>query len=305
MKVTIVGATGLIGRRLTAALTARGDAVLALSRSGDEVAGAQAMTWDPARAPMPIAAVEGADALVNLAGAPIADGRWTDERRRRLRQSRVMTTARIVAALSADKGPRTLVSASAVGYYGGRGEERLEETAEPGDGFLPDLCREWEAAALAAEIHGVRTVLLRTGVVLAREGGALPRLVTPTKLLLGGPLGGGRQWVPWIHADDEVGLILHALDSEWVRGPLNGSAPEPVRQRDLARAVGRAVGRPAVTPTPGLALRLLFGDMAQVLLEGQRAVPAAALAQGYRFRHEDLDEALLVELGGLGPRKDR
>lgn len=296
MKVAIVGATGLIGRRLVAALTGRGDEVLALSRSGKQVAGAQAMAWDPATSPVPPAALDGADAVVNLAGEPLADGRWTDARRARIRDSRIATTARIVAALSAENAPRTLVNASAVGYYGDRGDERLAEGAAPGSGFLAQLCREWEAAALAAEAVGVRVVLVRTGFVLAGEGGALPKIVTPTKLLLGGPLGSGRQWVPWIHVDDEVGVIVAALDDESIRGPVNASAPEPVRQRDLARAIGRAVGRPALTPAPAFALRLLFGDMARVLLDSQRAVPAAAQATGYRFRYRDLDEALKTEL---------
>jgi len=290
-----VGATGLIGRRLVAALTRRGDEAVAVSRRGAAVDGAESVRWNPAEGPPPAAALEGVDAVVNLAGAPIAGGRWTRARKRAIRASRVETTRLLVDALGPG-GPGTLVNASAVGYYGPR-DDTVEESAPPGDDFLARTAVAWEGEALRARERGVRVILLRSGIVLAREGGALPRLALLTRLFLGGPLGGGRQWMPWIHIDDEVGLILFALDHEQVAGPLNAAAPAPVRQRDLARALGRVLHRPAVVPAPALAVRLAMGEMATVALDGQRAVPAAALGAGYAFRFEEVEAALRELLG--------
>ena len=290
-----MGATGLIGRRLVAALTRRGDEAVAVSRRGAAVDGAESVRWNPAEGPPPAAALEGVDAVVNLAGAPIAGGRWTRARKRAIRASRVETTRLLVDALGPG-GPGTLVNASAVGYYGPR-DDTVEESAPPGDDFLARTAVAWEGEALRARERGVRVILLRSGIVLAREGGALPRLALLTRLFLGGPLGGGRQWMPWIHIDDEVGLILFALDHEQVAGPLNAAAPAPVRQRDLARALGRVLHRPAVVPAPALAVRLAMGEMATVALDGQRAVPAAALGAGYAFRFEEVEAALRELLG--------
>ena len=292
MRVAVAGATGLIGGRLCRALLDRGDEVVALSRGGvSGIAGAQDVHWDPAEGPLPAGALDGAGAVVNLAGAPIGGRRWTAARKRVVRESRTLTTRLLVDALGPPDAPRVLVNGSAVGYYGPT-EETVDETAPPGSDFLADTSVAWEREATRARQHGVRTVLLRTGLVLAPEGGVLPQVARPVKLLAGGPIGGGRQWMPWIHIDDEVGLLLFALDRDDVEGPMNGSAPEPVRQRDFVKALGRALGRPTIVPTPAVALRLAMGEMATLALDGQRAVPAAALSAGYTFAHTDVEAAL-------------
>lgn len=292
MKVAIVGSNGLIGAALARALIARGDSVVALSRSGAAgIGGALDMRWDPAEGPPPAAALDGADAVVNLAGVPIGGKRWTADRKREIRESRTLTTRLIVDALSQEGAPPVLVNGSAVGYYGTT-EETVDETSPAGSDFLAETCVAWEREAIRATEHGVRVVLARTGIVLARDGGALPQMALPVKLFAGGPIGGGRQWIPWIHIDDEVGLLLLALDSPDLSGPLNGSAPEPARQRDLVKALGSALGRPAILPTPAFPLRLAMGEMATLALEGQRAVPAVALAAGYEYAHPDLEAAL-------------
>ena len=184
-----------------------------------------------------------------------------------------------------------LVNASAVGYYGPT-EETVDETSPPGSDFLADTCVAWEREARRAEGHGVRVVLVRTGIVLARDGGALPQMALPVRLFAGGPIGGGRQWIPWIHIDDEVGLLMLALDDAGLSGPMNGTAPEPARQRDFVSALGKALGRPAILPTPAFPLRIAMGEMATLALDGQRAVPAVALAAGYAFRYAEAGEAL-------------
>jgi len=293
MRVAVVGATGLIGRRLTRALADRGDEVLALSRGGREVPGGRAIAWD-AVSPYPPEAREGADAIVNLAGESLV-GRWTDARKRAIRESRVGTTRRVVAALG-EGGPGVLVNASGIDFYGDRGEEVLDEGSTRGAGVLADLAGEWEGVALEGAERGARVVVIRTAIVLAREGGALPKMATPAKVGGAGPLGSGRQWWSWIHIDDEVGLILWALDTPAVSGPVNGSAPNPVRQRDFASALGRAVGRPAIVPTPAFALRLALGDGASMILSSKRALPRVAVNGGYAFAHPDLDEALRAAL---------
>lgn len=296
MRIAIVGATGLIGRRLTDALLREGHGVVAVSRGGGDVGAAGGVAWDPARGPMPPAALEGVDAVVNLAGAGIGDHRWTDARKREIRESRVAATRGVVAALG-DGGPRVLVNASAVGYYG-TGERRCVETTPPGDDFLAHTCTEWEAEALAGRDHGARVVLTRFGIVLAREGGALKAQLRPFRLGLGGPLGGGRQWQSWVHIDDVTGVIAHALTHDGVEGPLNVTAPHPVRQGEFAKALGAALGRPAVLPTPGFVLRVAMGEMATIALDGQRVLPQATLASGYTFRWTDVREALRAELAG-------
>ena len=292
MRVAVAGATGLIGGRLCQALLGRGDEVVVLSRGeGPVIAGAREVHWDPAEGPVPAGALEGADAVVNLAGAPIGGRRWTAGRKRLVRASRTLTTRLLVDALALPGAPRVLVNGSAVGYYGPT-EETVDESAPPGSDFLADTCVAWEREAVRAREHGVRTALLRTGLVLTADGGVLPQVARPVKLLAGGPIGGGRQWMPWIHIDDEVGLLLFALDHGDVDGPLNGSAPEPVRQRDFVSALGRVLGRPTVVPTPAVVLRLALGEMSTLALDGQRAVPAAPLAAGYTFAHTDVEAAL-------------
>jgi uncharacterized protein (TIGR01777 family) len=286
MRVTVTGASGLIGSRLVQALRERGDEVTTLSRNP-----ARGVQWDPAT-PAPADALNARDAVVHLAGENVAQ-RWTPEARKRIRESRDLGTHNLVRGLErADVRPKALVSASAVGYYGHAGDERLTEDAPPGDDFLAQVCVAWENEAQRAEQLGLRVVRIRTGVVLDAQGGALGRMLLPFKLGAGGPVAGGRQYMPWIHADDVVGLYLAALDDPRYTGPVNASAPEPVTNREFSKALGRALRRPAIAPIPGTAIRALYGDMAEIVTEGQRAVPAKALALGHAFQHPDLDEAL-------------
>ena len=292
MKVVIGGANGLIGSALGRALRARGDQVVALVRNPR---GPGEVKWD-GRA-VPPAVLDRADAAVNLSGASIAARRWTDSYKKQVTDSRVESTRAFVQAMrSARPPPRVFVNASAVGVYGGRGDEELTEASSPGADFLAGVCKATEAEAARAEELGIRTVLLRTGVVLAREGGALKQMLPPFKAFVGGPIGSGKQWFPWIHLADEVGLILWALDGS-VRGALNAVAPSPVRMKEFAQTLGRVLHRPAVFAVPALALRLGLGEMAEVLLDGQRAVPRKALDAGYSFRFGELEPALRELVG--------
>ncbi|HEY7724461.1 MAG TPA: TIGR01777 family oxidoreductase [Anaeromyxobacteraceae bacterium] len=292
MRVFVTGATGLLGRPLCAALRRQGHAVVALSRARrpDLPEGVEAVQGDPTGPGAWQEALAGCDACVSLAGEPLAAGRWTADRKRRIRESRLLATRNVAAAVAAG-GPRVLVSASAVGYYGDRGDELLTESSAPGAGFLPDLAQEWEAEAGRAAGRA-RVVLLRTGVALAREGGALPRLVLPFRLFAGGPIGDGAFWQPWIHVVDAVGLACWALGDERVAGPLNAAAPEPVRNRELARALGRALRRPSRLPAPAFAVRLAVGEMAEAVTASLRVVPRKALDLGYAFRFTQVDAAL-------------
>ena len=295
MRVTLTGASGLIGTKLVQALKARGDDVTVLSRSPARTTralGVPADAWQPTEAPAPAGALAGRDAVVHLAGERV-DQRWTDDSRRAIAGSRETGTRNLVEGLrAADPRPGVLVSSSAVGYYGARGDEVVEESARPGTGFLAEVCVAWEHQASRAEELGLRVVRVRTGVVLDGGGGALARMLTPFKLGVGGPIAGGDQYMPWIHADDLVGIYLAAIDGETWTGPVNASAPEPVTNAVFSKALGRALHRPAVLPIPGFALHLLYGDMAEVVTEGQRAVPRRPLDLGYAFKHPDLDEAL-------------
>jgi len=234
------------------------------------------------------------DAVVNLAGASIGSGRWTDDRKREIVDSRVVTTTRLVEAIGMT-GPRTLINASAVGYYG-EGETPVDEHAPAGDDFLGLTCATWEAAARAAEHNGVRVVLLRNGVVIARESEVLKRQLLPFKFGLGGPLGGGQQWWSWIHIDDVTGLIRFALAHPELRGPVNAVAPHAVRQREFAAALGRVLGRPTVLPTPKFALKLAMGEASAIALAGQHVIPRAATEAGYAFVYPDVEPALRAEL---------
>ncbi len=298
MDVFVTGATGLIGRALCEALARRGDAVTALSRSPDAArklpAGVKVVTGDPTVAGPWQETLARADACVNLAGEPL-DARWNEERKRRFRASRVDATRNVAAVLSAG-GPAVLVSASAVGLYGDRGDEVLDEESAPGSDFLAGLCRDWEAAAAPAAARA-RVVLLRLGLVLAREGGALPRMARPFRLFAGGPLGDGAAFQPWIHRDDVLGLALLALTDDRAVGPLNATGPEPVRNRELARAIGRALSRPSLLPAPAAAIRLAIGEMADVVLASQRVLPRRALALGYRFGFAEVGAAVRDLLG--------
>ena len=293
MHVFVTGATGLIGRALCGALVAAGHRVSALSRYGSRQglpAPVRMVHGDPALVGPWLEALAECDACVHLAGEPVAAGRWTDERKRRIRDSRVEST-RGVAELVASRGPSVLVSGSAVGYYGPRGDEPLDEEASPGGDFLAEVCKEWEAAALVASSRA-RVVTLRTGIVLAREGGALPRMLLPFRFFAGGPIGRGDFWQSWIHLADEVGLIAWALETPSVAGPLNATAPNPARNRELARAIGRVLRRPSALPVPTLGLKLALGELADAVATGQRVLPSKAIALGYRFRQPDLEPAL-------------
>jgi uncharacterized protein (TIGR01777 family) len=286
MDVTITGATGLIGRRLVQALVARGDRVIAVSRDPERASaalGVDATSWDDPRL---------GEAVINLAGENLAQ-RWTEDARRRIRESRVEGTRRLAQAIArADRPPRVLVSSSAVGYYGDRGDERLTEDAPPGDDFLGRLCVEWEGEAHAAARPGVRVVTVRTGPVLDRRGGALSKMLPFFRLGIGGPVAGGRQYMAWIHAEDVAGIYLRALDDDAWTGAVNATAPEPATNRDFSHALGRALRRPAFAPVPGLAVRLLYGQMAEIVTKSHRVIPARPLALGYEFRHSELEPAL-------------
>ena len=294
MRILVTGATGLIGRSLCRSLADDRHNIITLSRlAGKSGQGFETHQWDPQTGPPPEAALKGVDAVINLAGEPLDAKRWSDEQKRVIRDSRVVTTRNLVAGLRPMAArPSVLVSASAVGYYGDRGDEQLEETSPPGRGFMCDVCREWEQEAERAKESGIRVVQARTGVVLSREGGALPKMLTPFKLGLGGRLGDGKQWFPWIHIDDIVGIFRHAIFTSSLAGPVNGAAPEAVTNSEFTRELARAVHRPAFMPVPATALRVLMGEMSDVLLAGQRTVPAAALSSGYEFRHPLLARTL-------------
>lgn len=288
MKIVIAGGTGFIGEPLTRRLAERGDNVAVLSRSAS-----RGLKWDPPNVDGAwVDEVANADAVINLAGENIAGGRWTAERKRRLIASRLDATRALVLAMRRNPArKRTIINASAVGFYGDRGDETVDENAGRGDGFLADLVEKWESAAQEAEALG-RLVILRFGVVLARDGGALKKMWLPFKLGVGGPIGSGRQWMAWVDRDDVIRAIEWALDNENARGIYNVTAPEPVRSRDFARALGRAVHRPALLPVPAFALRILFGQMAdEALLAGQRVVPSRLLAEGFKFSNPTLDAA--------------
>ena len=308
--MTVTGATGLIGPALVAALAARGTEVTVLSRDPARAkaafgtAGAaevQALQWDLMSEPAPAQALAGRDAVVHLAGENVAQ-RWTAKAREAIRESRVTGTRHLLEGLreagrvDPSERPRTLVSASAIGYYGQRGEEPLDEDAPAGRDFLARVCADWELEAERASELGMRVVEVRTGVVLDSAGGALAKMLPPFRLGLGGPVAGGRQYMSWIHRDDLIGMMLAAIDDERWRGPINATAPEPVSNRDFSRALGGALGRPSLVPVPGTALRLLYGEMADIVTTGARVVPAKPLVLGYQFRHPQLAEALTSAL---------
>jgi uncharacterized protein len=299
MRVAVSGATGMIGATLVRALAARGDEVTALSRNAQrarQTLDLPAETWaDPKSELPPLDALSGRDGVVHLLGEVIAQ-RWSDETKREIRESRVLSTRNLVAALGelpADERPSVLVSGSGAGWYGHRGDERLDEsTPEPGDDFLAQLSADWEAEARRAEELGVRVVLNRTGVVLSESGGALEKMLPFFKAGIGGPVAGGRQYVPWVHVDDVVGATIFALDNEAVSGPVNVTAPEPVTNRELSKTLGRVLHRPAFAPVPALAVPTLYGEMAEIVTTGQRAVPGRLTELGYAFNQPELEAAL-------------
>jgi uncharacterized protein (TIGR01777 family) len=298
VKIAITGATGFIGRRLVRRILDEGrDSVLALTRQAARARDrlppeVQVVEWEPVAGPAPAGTLETTGAVVHLAGESVGQ-RWSPVVKTRIRESRVLSTRNLTASISAARErPPVLVSGSAVGYYGARGDEPLEESAASGSDFLAEVCRDWEAEAGRAAERGTRVVQLRSGIVLGPRGGALARMIPPFKMFLGGPLGDGRQWMSWIHIDDLVGIILHAIRTASLSGPVNATAPAPVTNAEFSRALGKAMGRPAAIPTPAAALRLLLGEFADVLLTGQRVIPRKAEASGYRFRFPQLEPAL-------------
>lgn len=300
MNVTITGATGLIGTKLVHALKERGDTVTVLSRSpgkASDALGVEAVAWDPMAGPAPTGAITGRDAVIHLAGEPVAQ-RWNTKVKQAIMGSRETGTRNLVAGITAsDPKPNVLISSSAVGYYGKHGDEKLPEATPAGSDFLAEVCVAWEREAEAAEALGLRVVRIRTGVVLDAGGGALKTMLPPFKLGIGGPVAGGAQYMPWIHVHDIVGLYLKALDDERWSGAYNGSAPEPVTNKTFSKALGKALHRPAFSPVPALAIKLLYGDMAEIVVEGQRAVPERALAGGYVYAQSKLQPALEDALG--------
>jgi uncharacterized protein len=294
MRVTVTGATGRIGRRLVAALKQRGDEVTALSRDPDkasELLGVEAMAWNIKEDAAPKEALAGRDAIVHLAGEDVGQ-RWSPKVKAEILDSRERGTRNIIHTIFDTKPrPKALICASAAGYYGAREDEIIDESAAPGRDWLAEVVARWERQADTAKI-GMRTVLVRTGIVLDAGGGALAKMLPPFKAGVGGPIGSGKQYMPWIHLDDVVGIYVAAIDNPTFQGPINASAPEPVTNKAFAKALGRAINRPAVAPIPAFSLKLLYGEMSQVVLTGQRMVPGRAAELGYEFKHPDLDEAL-------------
>jgi uncharacterized protein (TIGR01777 family) len=302
MKALVTGATGFVGKQLLPLL----DHPIVLSRNVERAqrsigaACGRVVAWDPMDGPPPREAFDGVDVVLHLAGESVAEGRWTKSQKVKIRESRVIGTRNLVEGIArAEHRPHVLVSASAVGYYGDRGEEELTERSNPGDDFLADVCIEWEREAHAAEKGGVRVVMLRTGIVLG-HGGALAKMLTPFRLGAGGPLGNGKQWMPWIHVDDMARMYVHAAATDSIHGPMNAVAPKPVRNSEFTKALGRALHRPAFMPAPYLGLRLLFGEFAKVLFASQRVLPKVALESGFQFEYPEIDAALRQILASRG-----
>lgn len=296
LRIALSGASGMLGGALLTALAADGHTLTRLLRRAPR--GPGELRWDPARGDLDAAALEGLDAVIHLSGENIAAGRWNAARKARLRTSRVGSSALLASRLATcARPPRALLCASAVGFYGDRGDERLDEGSAAGQGFFPALCRDWEAAASPAAAAGIRVVHLRFGVLLGAEGGALGRMLPIFRLGLGGPLGSGRQWLSWLSLEDATRAVRFALANESLAGPVNLVSPAPVRQRDFARALGRALHRPALLPAPAFALRLLLGEMADAALLASAAVhPGRLEAAGFTWRHPRLDDALAAVL---------
>lgn len=281
MNITVTGATGLIGTHLVRKLLAEGHQVQALGSK----------QWSSETEP-PAESLAAADAVVHLAGEPVAQ-RWTPEAKKRIRNSRVDGTRHLVNALSTQaRRPEVLISGSAIGFYGSKGDEILAEDSDPGEDFLARVTKDWEQTAILAEALGIRVVRLRTGVVLAEKGGALAKMLPPFRYGIGGRLGSGKQWMSWIHIQDMVNLILFAIENRAMRGPLNLTAPHPVTNADFTKALASTLHRPALLPVPAFAIKAMFGEMAEMILGGQRVIPKAAQRAGYRFHHPDLREAL-------------
>lgn len=297
MKVIVTGSTGLVGGALTRSLLSDGNSVTRLVRGGAQgfrAPGTSAVHWEPDRGIIDAKELERHDAAVHLAGEPIADGRWDDEKKRRILESRVKGTHLLAEALASLKEkPKVLVSASAIGFYGDRGAEVLREESASGEDFLSEVCREWEKATLAASQTGIRVVHVRIGVVLSRDGGALPRMLTPFKLGVGGRVASGRQYMSWLTLEDLVRIIRFAIENESLRGPVNAVAPGAVTNEEFTKTLGRVLGRPTIFPVPKLAARLAFGEMADaLLLSSTRVEPARLNEAGFKFEQPDIEGAL-------------
>lgn len=296
MKILVTGATGLIGRSLCRSLTSDNHTVVALSRRphGDsDLSAAAVHRWDPLGGPPPAEALQGVESVVHLAGEPIAARRWSAEQKERIRGSRVISTRNLVEGLrQASSKPATLISGSAVGFYGDRGDETLDERSTSGSGFLPEICLDWESEAERAAGLSIRVVRVRTGVVLSRDGGALKKMLPAFKLGVAGRLGSGKQWFPWIHISDIVGILRQSIFSSKVSGPVNATAPEPVTNAVFTRELAGVLHRPAILPAPEFLLRLAMGEMADILLGSQRVIPKAAEDSGYTFQFRTLGAAL-------------
>jgi uncharacterized protein len=297
MRVLVTGASGFLGSAVCDALLARGDEIVGLTRDPERARQRNPTVtwhaWNPAGERPPASALEGVDGVVNLVGEPI-DQRWTETAKQRIRDSRERSTKNLVDAISAaEPRPTTLVSQSAVGYYGDRGEAVVDESTGPGSTFDAEVCVAWEAAAREAETVGVRVVVVRSGLVLDPEHGLLKQLLLPFKLGVGGPLAGGGQYMPWIHVDDEIRLLLWALDTDGASGTYNATAPNPVTNREFSKVLGRVLGRPAIVPVPKLALKARFGgELGEVAAGGQRTIPRRAVDAGFEFGHPELEPAL-------------
>jgi uncharacterized protein (TIGR01777 family) len=296
MKLVIAGASGFIGSLLVQRLVQRGDTLLLLSRRRQAASAGPSTTWvvwEPGQSGSWEEAMDGADGVINLAGEGIAEKRWTAERKEQIRRSRIESTRALVGALARAKSkPQFLINASAVGYYGSRGDETLTEESAPGQDYLAQVCVAWEAEARKAQDQGARVALLRTGIVLAKGKGALAKMVTPFKFFVGGPLGSGQQWMPWIHIEDEIALILFLMENANAQGSFNATAPHPVTMEEFCKGLGKVLNRPAWASVPASLLTLLLGEMADVVLGSQRALPKAAEKLGYSFKHPTLAEAL-------------
>lgn len=296
MRALVTGATGFVGDRLLAHL----QEPVVLSRDGTKAEkelakfGVKAFSWNPTIEPAPAEAFTGIDTVFHLAGESVASGRWTSAKKVRMRESRIAGTRNLVATLAALKvKPKVLVSASAVGYYGDRGEEVLDESAQPASDYLAELCQGWEREALAAQEHGIRVATIRIGIVLGPKGGALAKMLTPFYLGAGAPLGSGKQYMPWIHLEDLVRMMLFAAEHENVHGPLNGASPNPVTNREFTKTLGSAIHRPTfMPPVPGFMLNIMFGEFGSILLNSQRAIPKAAEQAGFKFEFPQLESAL-------------
>lgn len=302
-RVIVTGATGMIGKALCRRLMERGHQVVVFSRDPPAArrtlpGAADYVAWQPAESGPWAGAIDGAHGVIHLAGASIAGRRWNEEYKREIRDSRVIGTRGLVNAMAlAATKPQVFVSGSAVGYYGFRDDTPLDESATPGSDFLAQVCQAWEREALKAEALGIRTVVVRTGVVLDKDEGALAALLPPFRMFVGGPILPGTQWFSWVHLDDEVGILLLALEDEHVRGPINATAPAPETNRAFSATLGKVLGRPSLMPVPGFALRLLVGEFGETLTTGQRVIPKKAQELGYRFQYLTTEQALRQVLG--------